>query len=233
MTMSGKFHTQIQAPSLIRQEMTREPRLKPVPIIQTAGKGWRRFLKNANPNMDQLEHILREYAAFEAEVRIFSSELWFQWCSNCRKVCCEAQYCRETFESPFLFLLLKKYSHQVFYGTQQDWLSDAGCELSVGRPPVCYEFLCANILDDQQTGMHRYAMIVLSKLISHIGKKALGSRHLIEVMEPADLKKVRYSRFQKRLSEARNAFDVVQLFLSGHELENDALKVLSKISHPN
>ena len=180
--------------------------------------------------MDELEHILKAYGAFESEVRVFSSKLWFQWCSNCRVVCCKALYCRETFESPFLFLLLNKYSHQLYNNTQKAWLSEAGCRLSVGRPPVCYEFLCANILDAQQTGMHRYAMIVLSKLVSHIGKKALGSRHLIEVMDPADLKKVRYSRFKKRLSEARNAFDVVQLFLSGDKLENDALKVLLKIS---
>ena len=180
--------------------------------------------------MDRLEHILREYAAFESEVRVFSSELWFQSCSNCREVCCKAVYCRETFESPFLFLLLKKYSHQVYNNTQKAWLGEAGCKLSVGRPPVCYEFLCSNILDAQRTGMHRYAMIVLSKLISHIGKRALGSRHLIEVMDPADLKKVRYSRFQKRLSEARNAFDVLQLFFSGHNVSNNALRVLSKIS---
>ncbi len=180
--------------------------------------------------MDELEHILIAYATFESEVRVFSSELWFQWCSNCREVCCKSVYCRETSESSFLFLLLKKHSHQVSNGTQKDWLSEAGCKLSVGRPPVCYEFLCANILNDQQTGMQRYAMIVLSKLVSHIGKRALGSRHLIEVMDPADLKKIKYSRFQKRLSEARNAFDVVQLFFSGHKLENEALKVLSKIS---
>ena len=183
--------------------------------------------------MQELEQILKEYAAFESEVRFFSSELWFQWCSNCREICCKAIYCRETYESPFLFLLIKKHSHQVFYDTQQDWLSEAGCKLSVGRPPVCYEFLCGNILDAQQTGMHRYAMIVLAKLISHIGKRALGSRHLIEVMDPDDLKKIRYSRFQKRLSEARNAFDVVQLFFSGHKLENDTMKVLSKISRLN
>ena len=76
-------------------------------------------------------------------------------------------------------------------------------------------------------------MIVLAKLISHIGKRALGSKHLIEVMDPADLKKVRYSRFEKRLSEARVAFSVLQLFFKGHKLENDALKVLSKISRLN
>jgi hypothetical protein len=183
--------------------------------------------------MDELEHILKAYAAFEAEVRVFSSELWFQWCSNCREVCCKAVYCRETFESPFLFLLLKKNSHQVSNSTQMDWLSETGCKLSVGRPPVCYEFLCSNILDARRPGMQRYAMIVLSKLISHIGKRALGSRHLIEVMDSADLKKVRYSRFEKRWAEARNAFEVVQLIFKGNKLENDALKVLSKISHLN
>ncbi len=180
--------------------------------------------------MDELEHILREYGAFESEVRVFSSELWFQWCSNCRQVCCKSLYCRETIESPFLYLLLQKHSHHISFNTQKDWLSQTGCKLSVGRPPVCYEFLCGNILDTQQTGMQRYAMIILSKLVSHIGKRALGPRHLIEVMEPADLKKIRYSRFEKRLSEARNAFDVVQLFFRGDKLEDDALKVLSKIS---
>lgn len=46
----------------------------------------------------------------------------------------------------------------------------------------------------------------------------------------SDLKKVRYSRFQERLSEARNAFDVLQLFFSANKLENDAMKVLAKIS---
>jgi hypothetical protein len=180
--------------------------------------------------MDELEQILQNYAAFETEVRVFSSELWFQWCSNCRQVCCKSVYCRETIESPFLYLLLQKHSHHISFNTQKDWLSQTGCKLSVGRPPVCYEFLCGNILDAQQTGMQRYAMIILSKLISHIGKRALGPRHLIEVMEPADLKKTRYSRFEKRLSEARNAFDVVQLFFRGDKLEDDALKVLSKIS---
>jgi hypothetical protein len=180
--------------------------------------------------MDELEHILREYATFESEVRFFSSELWFQWCSNCQEVCCKAVYCREALESPFLYLLAKNHYAEVSYGTQKAWLNETGCKLSVGRPPVCYEFLCETILEAQQRGMQRYAMIVLSKLISHTGKRALGSRHLIEVMDPDNLKKIRYSRFEKRLSEARNAFDVVQLLFKGHTLEDDALKVLSKIS---
>ncbi|MGB9440076.1 MAG: hypothetical protein WCB15_19170 [Desulfobacterales bacterium] len=183
--------------------------------------------------MDELKQVLKAYAAFEAEVGAFSSELWFQWCSNCREVCCKPVYCRETLESPFLFLLSKNHSPEVFYSTQKAWLSETGCKLSIGRPPVCYEFLCGTILEAQQPGIERYAMIVLSKLISYIGKRALGSRHLIEVMDLDDLKKIKYSRFQKRLAEARDAIDVIQLYYRGHKLEKEHLKFLSKISSLN
>jgi hypothetical protein len=196
------------------------------------GKGWRRLLKSENQNMNDLEQILKEYAAFEAEVNHFSSDLWFQWCSDCTEVCCKKVYCRETLESPFLVLLLQKHSADSFFDlNHKGWLNEAGCKLTVGRPPVCYEFLCGQILDDQHTRIQRYAMIVLAKLIDHIGKRALGSRHLIEIMDPAKLKNVKYSRFEKRLSEARNAIEVVQSIFRGDKFEDDALKILSKISN--
>jgi hypothetical protein len=182
--------------------------------------------------MEDLDHIVKDYAAFEAEVRAYSSELWFQWCSNCRKVCCNAIYCRETLDSPFLQLLLKQQPQRFSASIQNGWLGEAGCQIPVGRPAVCYEFLCGDILEATQTRMQRYAMIVLSKLISHIGKRALGSRHLIELMNPAELKRVKYSRFKKRLSEARNAFEIVQLIFNGGKTGDDALNVLSKISNP-
>jgi len=194
------------------------------------GKGWRRLLKSVNQNMNDLEQILKEYAAFEAKVNHCSSDLWFQWCSDCTEVCCKKVYCRETLESPFLVLLLQKNSADPFFHLDhKGWLNEAGCKLTIGRPPVCYEFLCGHILDDQHTRNQRYAMIVLAKLIAHMGKRALGSRHLIEIMDPAQLKKVKYSRFEKRLSEAWNAFEVVQSILIGNKLGGDALEVLSKI----
>ena len=66
--------------------------------------------------MDELNHILREYGTFESDVRVFSSELWFQWCSNCR----------EALESPFLSLLSKNHSAEVSCGTQKAWLNETG-----------------------------------------------------------------------------------------------------------
>ena len=196
------------------------------------GKGWQLLLKSANQIMNELDQILKDYAAFEAEVNTFSSELWFQWCSECTDVCCEKVYCRETLESPFLVLLLQKNcTDPGFHLNHNGWLNEAGCKLTVGRPPVCYEFLCGHILDNQKTWIQRYAMIVLAKLICHIGKRALGSKHLIEIMDPAKLKKVKYSRFEKRLSEARTAIEIVQSILKGSKLEDDAFTILSKISN--
>ena len=100
--------------------------------------------------MDDLEQILNAYAEFETEVRSFSSVLWFRWCSSCRQVCCKSLYCRESFESPYLFLLSKNHNPEGLSGTHPDWLSESGCTLPVGRPPVCYEFLCNMILEVHQ-----------------------------------------------------------------------------------
>jgi hypothetical protein len=184
--------------------------------------------------MNDLEQILKDYAAFETEVNTFCSRLWFPWCSDCTEVCCKKDYCQETLESPFLALLLQKYGADPgFHLNHQGWLNEAGCKLSVGRPPVCYEFLCGHILDDQKTWEQRYAMIVLANLITYIGKRALGSRHLIEIMSLTELKKVKYSRYERRLSEARNAMVIVQSILRGNKLEEDALKILSKIYSPD
>ena len=182
--------------------------------------------------MNDLEYILKAYAAFEFDVRGFSSQLWFPWCSNCRKVCCQAVYCRETFESPFFILLIEACCGRLSAGPEKSWLGSTGCRLPVGRPPVCYEFLCADILDDRRPALQRYAMTVLSRLIDHIGKKALGSRHLVEIMNPADLRKIRYSRFQKRLIEARVAFGGVQSVFSGDRADPATLKILGKIVGP-
>ncbi len=195
------------------------------------GKGWRRLPKSANQSMDNLERIVRNYAAFEARMNRLSTDIWFQWCSNCAQVCCKPVYCRESIESPFLSLLIKKSIAKPFLlmPPHRGWLNETGCNLTVGRPPVCYEFLCDRILDSQPPGLQHYATIVLAKLVSHIGKRALGPRHLIEIMDPVKLRQVKFSRFEKRLSEALCALEIIQSIFSGDKLDGDALEILSKI----
>lgn len=53
-------------------------------------------------------------------------------------------------------------------------------------------------------------MRVLSILVPHIGKRALGHRHLAEIMDAAKLKQIKINHFRRRLAEARRALQIIQ-----------------------
>ncbi len=60
--------------------------------------------------------------------------------------------------------------------------------------------------------LHRYLIRVLSNLVPYIGMRALGNRHLVEIMDPVQLNKVKHERFGRRLGEARKALQVIRSF---------------------
>jgi hypothetical protein len=182
--------------------------------------------------MSRLDHILKEYAAFETEVIAFTSELLMPWCCNCRGGCCKAEYCRESLDSSFLSLLLSKYPPQTTFSTREGWLTETGCALAVGRPPVCYEFLCDRVLDARPALSYRYAMDILSRLILHIGQKAVGRSHLVEILDPSELSAININTFGQRLTEARQAFQVISSILTDQPIPADSAGRLSKISLP-
>jgi hypothetical protein len=109
-------------------------------------------------------------------------------------------------------------------------LTSTGCALSAGRPPVCYQFNCSIILDAMPDDRHRIILQIFSNLVPHIGKRTLGDRHLVEIMDPAQLKKVQFKRFGKRLSEAYQAFQVIQSCIRPGDLAASSLGILSKIA---
>jgi len=178
----------------------------------------------------ELRPILVEYAAFETAVRRQISELCAPHCSVCALVCCRPEFCRENIDSPFLNLLSATILQNTAYSAGQGWLTSSGCALSTGRPPVCYQFICDKILDTLPDSLNRYLARVLSDLVPHIGKRALGERHLVEIMDPAQLKKVKHERFSKRLDEARNALQVIRSYKRHGFLPASARKTLSKIT---
>jgi hypothetical protein len=158
----------------------------------------------------ELCQILDAYAALETAVRQQIAGFCAPHCSECERVCCRPQYCRENIQSPFLTILSAKIQQHTAYTAEHGWLTSTGCALSAGRPPVCYEFNCNKIIDAQPDDNHRYILQVLSNLIPHIGKRALGQRHLVEIMDAAKLKRVKITRFRKRLAEARRALQIIQ-----------------------
>jgi hypothetical protein len=172
--------------------------------------------------MNPLNRIITLYADFETRVQKCISGFFGSNCSACRSVCCKINYCRETRESLFLSKLCKEYQPVASYSDETGWLSETGCILTTGRPPVCYEYLCGGILSAQPTYIHRYAVNVLSQLISHVGKRAYRGRHIVEIGEDEELQCIKLSAFERRLGESEAAFRAIETFyentfLSGRE----------------
>jgi len=150
-------------------------------------------------------------------------------CSRCDKVCCNQDFCRETVDSPFLSHILEKYPPPTSYSNDSGWLTDSGCRLLIGRPPVCYEFLCESILASQKSEFDRYMIKILSALMTYTGKNAAGGRHIVELLHNDDLHRMRLLRFEKKLQEAQAAFGVVAAYLGKKYFEDDSLAILAKI----
>jgi hypothetical protein len=172
--------------------------------------------------MSELNRIILHYAVFEASVQKYIRNYFWPCCSTCADACCKPDFCQETLESIFLKFLREAYPPPASYSKQNGWLSETGCILKIGRPPVCYEYFCDEIMAVQPTGTHQYVVNVLSKLISHAGKRAYRGKHLVEILERKEIALVKFSYVEKRLQEAENAF---QSIVSFHE--NDYLSALN------
>jgi hypothetical protein len=177
----------------------------------------------------ELSKIIKDYTSFEITVRQQITKICAPYCSVCEEVCCRPEFCRENLDSPFLGLATTKCLKNTSYRSWQGWLTSSGCALSTGRPPVCYQFNCNRITDNLPDDLRRYLFKVLSNLVPHIGRRSLGTRHLVEIMEPAQLNKVKSERFTGRLNEARRALKVIQSHNNSRADDVSSFATLSKI----
>ena len=179
--------------------------------------------------MNQLDRITTLYADFETRVQKSISNFFGSNCSTCSSVCCKIDYCRETQESLFLSKLREEYQPTASYSDETGWLSETGCVLAFGRPPVCYEYLCGEILSAQPTHAHRFAVNVLSQLISHIGKRAYRGKHIVEIGEAEELQRIKLSAFERRLGKSKAAFLAIETFYENTSLVAKDWGALKKI----
>jgi hypothetical protein len=176
--------------------------------------------------------LVDRYGRFEQRVRHHTERWCRPFCSACRQVCCQAGFCAETRESRFLMRVVRRFSGHAVFSPSNGWLSSTGCTLVAGRPPVCYEFLCRPITDAVSSDpKRRYAMRVSSMLVSHVGMRAIGGRHLVEATRAADLDRVNPERFIARLDEAEKAFCIVADILDGQP-SGSGIQALSRIVTP-
>ncbi len=183
--------------------------------------------------MNSLYKIMEKYAAFEAEVNAYAVTIYLDHCSTCKGICCKPDYCEESIISPFLRRLRQHFVPDAVYDSARGWLTGTGCALPVGRPPVCHQYLCDTILSMQPAPDLRYALFILSNLVNHIGKKALGRKHIVELQEASELKRINFTRIDKQLDEADTAFKQVRAYLDGDVSKLGSLQDLKKISLPS
>lgn len=179
-----------------------------------------------------LERILDEYIAFEHRVREQMLAVASPCCAICPIICCRYDICEESIASAFLSLIRQHTAPTESFCERYGWLTTTGCALEVGRPPVCYEFLCDDILHTLPNDDARFALRTLGMLITYIGRKAIGTRHLVELLDPEDLLRLRYLRFRTRLQTAQTALDAITNYFDTGILSDDARPHLLKICKP-
>ena len=183
--------------------------------------------------MNSLSKIMKKYAAFEAGVNAYAVKIYLNHCATCKGICCEPEYCEESITSPFLRRLRQHFVPEAVYDSERGWLTSGGCALPVGRPPVCHQYLCDSILSIRPGTDFRYAITLFSNLVNHIGKNARGRKHIVELQEASELKRINLARLEKQLDEADAAFKRVRPYLDGDVAKLGASQVLKKISLPS
>jgi hypothetical protein len=182
--------------------------------------------------MNTLSKIIEKYGAFEAEVGTYTTKIFHRSCSACSGACCRPEICEESLTSPFLKQLRRRFAPGTVFNDDRGWLKAAGCALPVGRPPVCYQFFCDAVFEDWQTPEFRHAVALLSGLVNHVGKKALGGKHIVELQDFSELRRINFTRFEKQLNEATGAFHLVRAYFDGNIAKLNSWPILKKIGAP-
>ena len=150
-----------------------------------------------------LARVVARYAALEAAVQAAHLPVCAPTCSRCVKVCCAHRFCAEAIESPWLRLVWAHAGHdEAECDATQGWLTPTGCKLRAGRPPVCYAFLCSQILDPMADQAAREAALDEAALITRTGRRAYGQKALVELSEEDIAERLDLDRLDRALARA-------------------------------
>lgn len=92
-------------------------------------------------------------------------------------------------------------------------LAKDGCRLRFGRPPVCYEYACWDVLGALADDEEKYLFRVVSHVMTFAGEGALPRTHLVEVQDLAKLDRARTARLRRRIALAERIFEAARRLL--------------------
>ncbi len=175
------------------------------------------------------KEIMNEYSALESDVRVLVSGRLGPVCSLCTSCCCTPDICEESLDSAFLRWVRECGPSEILFCDRFGWLTTEGCGLSVGRPPVCYEYYCNEIVDSFST-QDRQVMRILGRLLTWVGARAVGNQHLVEIMDDdALIQGLDSKKLLSRLRIAREALCGVQNGLKGIAVSEAQSVAMKKI----
>ena len=157
------------------------------------------------------ENLLDEYRSIENRVGKLMSQICAPYCRVCPSPCCRLDICKEAVESPFL---LAVHGAGISFDAKKGYLGCNGCQLTVGRPPICHAFVCDRIMNDQKDDLHRYAIDCVGELMTYIGKRAWRGRQLVEAMITSDLAQIERAMLRDRLQDARDALSILEPYFT-------------------
>jgi hypothetical protein len=174
--------------------------------------------------MPELLEFIHEYIDLERQVQRHMNRACLRFCGICQNCCCRYDICEESLDSAFLCEVRSCCPPSDELSDAYGWLTQTGCALTAGRPPVCYEFICDNIMHGQPDEAIRYALRVLGMTLTYAGKRAIASTHLVEILDPAQLERINLQRLRKQHQEARTALhDAVSIIQGNTEHATSAM----------
>ncbi len=159
-----------------------------------------------------LNTFIDKYVAIEKAIQQLVCPLSQRYCAVCTGKCCREEFCKESVESTFLSVLVAK--QKIRYDDSNGWLSSNGCRLAYGRPLVCYDFFCDDILHVNSTKTGR--ILALIKDFVSLGNRAHGAAHLLciddlDILKPKKIEKLccKASLILDKLADTRPCIDIL------------------------
>jgi hypothetical protein len=175
---------------------------------------------------DTLKTFIEQYTELECGVQELISEKGQSLCVSCTCCCCDVIICKEAIESPFL----KRVHQQTeLFSDRNGFLSETGCTLKQGRPPVCYEYFCDNHFYHQPDDLHAEVLKILGALLNHATRNAQGDTPLEEIMQEEALDQLDFQRLEKQMKESLQALEIIRTFYRDGTLPEASYKVLKQI----
>lgn len=137
--------------------------------------------------------------------------------------------CEESRDSAFLCAVIDITPPAEPFSDHYGWLTLHGCALKAGRPPVCYEFICDDVMYDLPDDAIRYTMRTLGKSLYYVGEQAWQGLHLVEITQDEQLCRVDCVRLQSRLKEAELAIQDIECILRMHHTQSKPTDAMMKI----